>query len=85
MSLKLPNLDHLSQAERAAKMKQIEAFLLEIVYSKILPGLPLERQIEVLRNLERLGAAPFPSAPTTIDDDPSMLSDVLSEAEALLL
>ena len=85
MSLKLPNLDDLPPAERAEKLREIESFLLKIVYSEILPTMPLEKQIEVLRNLEKLGAAQFPSTPTNIDDDPSMLSDVMTQVQEILL
>ena len=86
MNLKLPNLDHLPPVERAEKLREIESFLLKIVYSEILPTMPLEKQIEVLRNLERLGANQYTPTgiPASIDDDPSMMSDVLAEVNEVL-
>ena len=82
MSLKLPNLDHLPPDERIAKLREIEAFLLEIVYSKVLPNMPLAQQIETLQTIERLGKHAQESTPTNTDD--GMLADVLAEAEEIL-
>ena len=86
MSLKLPNLDDLPPAERAEKLRQIEAFLLEVVYSKILPAMPLSQQIETLQTLEKLGAnqhTPI-GTPTNTDDDATFLSDVMSQLNEVL-
>ena len=84
MSKKLRKLEDMPVAEQTKVLAEIKDYLLKIIYAEVLPRMTLEQQIEALKTLDRIEKRTT-STHTKPDDDPSMLADVLSEAEAILL
>ena len=83
MSKKLRKLEDMPVAEQTKVLAEIKAYLLQIIYTEVLPKQSLERQIETLKTLARIESATT-STPTKTDDDATFLSDVMSQVQDVL-
>jgi hypothetical protein len=83
MTEPLRRLEDMPIDEQIKVLAEIKEYLMQLIYSEILPKMPLEKQIETLRVLDR--AERIGPQSTPVNEDAGMLAEVLAEAEAILL
>ena len=81
MSQPLRRLEDMTVAEQTKVMAEIKEYLLKIIYSEVLPRMPLEQQIETLKTLERIEKRTT-STPTNTDD--TFLAEALAQVDEVL-
>ena len=82
MSDPLRHLDDLPIEEQTKILREIKEYLMQMIYTEILPKMPLEKQIETLRVLDR--AERIGPQSTPVNEDAGMLAEVMNEVQEIL-